>query len=33
MIAVQIASAINQAPLDMLHSGGGGCSLDASVAF
>ena len=31
MIAVEIASVINQAVVDMSHSGGG--SLDASAAF
>lgn len=31
MIAVEIASVINQAVVDTLHSGGG--SLDASTAF
>lgn len=32
MIAVEIASVINQVVVDMLHSGGGG-NLDASAAF
>lgn len=31
MIAVEIASVINQVVVDMLHSGGG--NLDASAAF